>query len=336
MTSTLDEQFGQWINRLSDDWQASLDKTVEVLGAQETANRVDSLPRVSAILRSIPLDMAAVCSIPTFCWPMHERFLVQKLKTFCDHPGAVETLSSFLGTLDDDDRLSEGIDRFIDDAVDKGIDQRHMAGLFASVILTATRPDSFVDFRQKRWAGLAKELDYDFPIQGSYGDRIIAAGEFARAISLTPTFRKHWHTEHRLWTIAGICWHGMWEANERPEGLPNPHANSEGYEEGAFRLHLHLKRERNSKLVSDAKREWLASDPLLRCEVCDFSFVERYGELGESFVEAHHRTPLKDVAPGTKTFISDLAPVCANCHRMLHQADDMTTAKLKRQLRESV
>lgn len=336
MTSTLDEQLRQWLNRLSDDWEAPLGKTVEVLGAQETANRIESFPKVSAIMRTIPLDMEAVRSIPTFCWPMHERFLIQKLKAFCEHPGSVEIVTNFVNALGDDRRLADRIDRFIDDAVDKGIDQRHMAGLVASVVLTATRPDSFVDFRQKRWAGLAKELDYDFPSQGSYGERIIAAGDFARAISLTPTFREHWQTDHPLWTVAGICWHGMWEADERPEGLPPPSDNTEGYEEGAFRLHLHLKRERNSKLVADAKREWLSSDPLLRCEVCRFSFVERYGELGKSFVEGHHRTPLKDVAPGTKTSVADLAPVCANCHRMLHRADDITIVKLKKQLLENV
>ena len=335
MTSILDEQLRLWLDRLSDDWDAPLGKTVEVLGAQEAANRVESLPRVSTILRSTPLDMEAVRSIPTFCWPMHERFLIQKLKAFCEHPGSGETVSSFVRTLSDNHRLSERIDRFIDDAVDKGIDQRHMAGLFASVILTATRPDSFVDFRQKRWAGLAKELNYDFPSQGSYGERIIAAGDFARAISLTPTFHEHWQTAHPLWTVAGLCWHGMWEANERPEGLPAPTENAEGYKEGGLRLHLHLKRERNAKLVADAKREWLLNDPLLRCEVCAFSFVERYSDLDEPFIEAHHRTPLKDVAPGTKTLISDLAPVCANCHRMLHRADDMTIVKLRGRLLES-
>lgn len=124
----------------------------------------------------------------------------------------------------------------------------------------------------------------------------------------------------------------MSEADKRPEGLPKPNDKAKGYTEGGFRLQLHLKRERNSKLVADAKREWLSSDPLLRCEVCTFSFIERFGELGESFVEAHHRTPLKDETPGTKTFISGLAPVCANCHRMLHKTDDMTIAKLKKLL----
>ena len=332
MPSSLDERFAQWLDRLSDDWEAPLGKTVQVLGADETANRVESFPRVASILQRIPLDMEVVRSIPSFCWPMHERFLIQKLKAFCEHPEAAETIGGFVATLNDDDDLAQRIDEFVEVTVGQGLDERHMAGVFASVILTAIRPDSFVDFRQKRWGGLAEELEYDFPNQGGYGDRIIAAGEFARAIARTPTFREYWATSNPLWAVAGICWQGMWEANERPKRLPAPTDGPTEYEEGELRLRLHLKRERNSKLVSDAKRDWLSHDPLLRCEVCSFSFVERYGELGEAFVEAHHRTPLKDVVPGTRSRVADLAPVCANCHRMLHQSEKMSIPKLKKLL----
>ena len=47
-------------------------------------------------------------------------------------------------------------------------------------------------------------------------------------------------------------------------------------------------------------------------------------------LEAHHRIPLCDLEPGTKTKLSDLAMVCANCHRMLHRGNPWPTVdKLK-------
>lgn len=57
-----------------------------------------------------------------------------------------------------------------------------------------------------------------------------------------------------------------------------------------------------------------------RCYVCGFDFYEAYGELGEGFIEVHHKTPLYEqngefeINPK-----EDLVPVCSNCHRMLHR-----------------
>lgn len=93
-----------------------------------------------------------------------------------------------------------------------------------------------------------------------------------------------------------------------------------GAEEGGRLLQRHLRIERNQYLVALAKKEWAHKDPDLRCEVCRFSFSRRYREIGRDFVEAHHRKPLKELEHGVKvvTRVSDLAPVCSNCHRMLH------------------
>lgn len=56
------------------------------------------------------------------------------------------------------------------------------------------------------------------------------------------------------------------------------------------------------------------------CKVCGFDFVKVYGELGQGFIEIHHRNPLssleEEVIVNPET---DLIPVCANCHRMLHR-----------------
>ncbi len=56
-----------------------------------------------------------------------------------------------------------------------------------------------------------------------------------------------------------------------------------------------------------------------KCKVCGFDFGEVYGEIGNGLVEVHHIVPLHDkkeeiiVNPQT-----DLVPVCANCHRIIH------------------
>ncbi|NUP12346.1 MAG: hypothetical protein HOW73_40390 [Polyangiaceae bacterium] len=103
-------------------------------------------------------------------------------------------------------------------------------------------------------------------------------------------------------------------------------------EEGARQLKYHLTIERCRALVADAKRYWSARDPLLRCEVCSISFLESYGEIGKGYIEAHHRVPLAALDGATEVMVRDLAPVCANCHRMLHAQDGRTVEDLRQLL----
>ncbi len=60
-----------------------------------------------------------------------------------------------------------------------------------------------------------------------------------------------------------------------------------------------------------------------RCQVCGMSFAERYGDLGEGYIEVHHLKPVSDyegeVVVDPKT---DMAVVCPNCHRMLHRGEN--------------
>jgi len=58
----------------------------------------------------------------------------------------------------------------------------------------------------------------------------------------------------------------------------------------------------------------------IRCKVCSFDFAAVYGAIGEGFIEVHHIEPVSGIAPGTIIDpAKDLAPVCANCHAMLHR-----------------
>jgi 5-methylcytosine-specific restriction protein A len=88
-------------------------------------------------------------------------------------------------------------------------------------------------------------------------------------------------------------------------------------------LKLHRSRERDGKLTAKKKSQAMATHGNLRCEVCSFDFSVRYGDHGADFIEAHHKRPVSTLKVGEKTKLSDLALVCANCHRMLHRGGDL-------------
>lgn len=103
-----------------------------------------------------------------------------------------------------------------------------------------------------------------------------------------------------------------------PEELP---ATQTTYLDGGLSARTHVKIERNRKLVEDVKK-YKGS----RCEVCDLSFVERYGSIGLDYIEAHHLTPLARLN-GKKVEldpVKDFAVLCANCHRMMHRMEDVS------------
>jgi hypothetical protein len=94
----------------------------------------------------------------------------------------------------------------------------------------------------------------------------------------------------------------------------------EGFPEGRRLYRMHTARERNPKLIREAKKLALERDGVLRCACCSFDFSSTYGEVGRGYVEAHHTRPLSTLEEtGGTTRIEDLALVCANCHRMLHR-----------------
>jgi 5-methylcytosine-specific restriction enzyme A len=56
------------------------------------------------------------------------------------------------------------------------------------------------------------------------------------------------------------------------------------------------------------------------CFACGFSFEEMYGDIGKGFTEVHHVFPLASVGEAHPVNpLTDLVPLCANCHRMIHR-----------------
>ena len=100
--------------------------------------------------------------------------------------------------------------------------------------------------------------------------------------------------------------------------LPDvPEEGEEDVEEGRLLYRQHRVRERSRALVTRKKEQAARSGPLV-CEVCGFDFEETYGQRGAGYIECHHVVPLSMAEPG-KTRLSDLALLCANCHRMVHR-----------------
>lgn len=101
-------------------------------------------------------------------------------------------------------------------------------------------------------------------------------------------------------------------------------------DEGRAKLRLHVLRERSRALIAAFKASLV--DP--SCEACGFNFDDRYGPLGRGYIEAHHRIPVASLVEGVKTKLSDLAALCANCHRVIHANGLISVEALAAQLRE--
>ncbi|MEU9435736.1 HNH endonuclease [Streptomyces sp. NPDC048252] len=108
--------------------------------------------------------------------------------------------------------------------------------------------------------------------------------------------------------------------------------------EGQLLRRWALYRERNKPLRDQKIRAALEEGVSLRCEVCSFDFTAAYGDLGDGYIEVHHRLPLH-ISGVTETRMADLALLCANCHRMCHRSfrgeSWRTPAALQGQMRKS-
>jgi 5-methylcytosine-specific restriction protein A len=110
-----------------------------------------------------------------------------------------------------------------------------------------------------------------------------------------------------------------------PENSADVFDEEDVFPEGHILTKQHVLRERNRAAVIAKMDQVLRRDGRVSCEVCNFDFLEFYGELGKGFAECHHLVPLAEAAFGRTTRLSDLAIVCANCHRMLHRGRPVLT-----------
>ena len=77
----------------------------------------------------------------------------------------------------------------------------------------------------------------------------------------------------------------------------------------------------------------------IKCSICGFDFEEKYGAMGENYIEIHHIKPISFYSEDgdSKSFeeaIKNLMPVCPNCHKMIHKHKDFDGRKIKKFLEE--
>ena len=104
------------------------------------------------------------------------------------------------------------------------------------------------------------------------------------------------------------------------------------YPEGKEQYRLHKKLDRDSTLGKKAKLYRLDKVGELRCDVCEFSFSDTYGELGAGFIEAHHTVPVSELKGTRKTKLDEIALVCSNCHSMLHTGERLLSVENLKQI----
>lgn len=63
-----------------------------------------------------------------------------------------------------------------------------------------------------------------------------------------------------------------------------------------------------------------------KCIICGFDFSEMYGEIGQGYIHVHHIIPLSEIGKTYKVNpVTDLIPICPNCHAMIHMKDPVYT-----------
>lgn len=95
--------------------------------------------------------------------------------------------------------------------------------------------------------------------------------------------------------------------------------------EGIDAYLLSKKYTRSQKLRNQAIEFYSQKNNGLFCDICRFDFKEVYGNPAKGYIEMHHLKPIYMYRDGDeqKTIdkaISNLIPVCANCHRVIHRS----------------
>jgi 5-methylcytosine-specific restriction endonuclease McrA len=104
--------------------------------------------------------------------------------------------------------------------------------------------------------------------------------------------------------------------SRRPEYVAAEEVSSQiEFVEGAARPVLVNAYERNRRARDKCLSHYGRS-----CVVCGFNFEARYGEPAAGFIQVHHILPIANVGKEYRlNAITDLRPVCPNCHAVIHR-----------------
>ena len=312
---------------------------------EEIENRRQVHPQVAKAARTKRSTLGKLHAAAMEAWTLHGQFLPTHVANFFNggRPARSTLDLLFEGFPEGDEEAADRIDEFVARAVAIGFHgrdgKRNLSGaaLLASVLLSSLHPMRFVDYRQTRWANFGRDLGLDLAgcQDWTHGQHIVWSGRVAQGVHDTATVQRYWPSKDDLWSVAVLCWalEYMRDPKNRVKWSKCSDRDALGaFPEGWRKQRLHTYHERSSGLVKEAKKRWCREDPLLRCQVCGFSFVEAYGEAGDGFIEAHHAMPISQLTGRAEHVVEDLEPVCANCHRLIHRGKKTLTMREARRV----
>lgn len=107
-----------------------------------------------------------------------------------------------------------------------------------------------------------------------------------------------------------------WYASDEAHGthLPEEVDPKEVFKEGACKTVTVNQYERSA----EARSKCLAHHGF-KCAVCSFDFEVTYGQLGRNYIHVHHIVPISEIGIEYELNpVTELVPVCPNCHAMIH------------------
>jgi len=80
---------------------------------------------------------------------------------------------------------------------------------------------------------------------------------------------------------------------------------------------------RNSKARDECLKHYFPNKEHYHCQICEFDFEEKYGEIGKGYIEVHHieshAIKSREIGEHEIDPVNDLIPVCSNCHSIIHR-----------------
>ncbi len=187
-------------------------------------------------------------------------------------------------------------------------------------------PDEMWDAKDYAVAKCSTEKNYDclIPLEITKSLRFIAADRTLRPLDFVTEDQLHQQTLRGVRELTPESAHLLTNilspqvrpTRKRPtNSLPEEITTSEQFVEGAV-TQIRINRYERSPV---ARQKCIAHFGVV-CQVCHFDFETIYGAIGHHFIHIHHIVPLGAIKDEYQCDpITDLVPVCANCHAMLHR-----------------
>lgn len=163
---------------------------------------------------------------------------------------------------------------------------------------------------------LGSELVDQLPVTRSTQNNRVSPGNLDCFDEITRRIRHH--------AAAGLASTDDEPSRDRADAV----ATQLTFTEGAIKTMQLDKAERSTAARAACIAHWGTA-----CVVCGLDFGRTYGHIGEGFIHVHHLTPLADsTGEHDVNPVTDMRPVCPNCHAMLHTSQPPLTPEDLRRL----